>query len=576
MKKKKNKHDVPYGFLKKENGLMRIGDMKIGARLAYAFGIQFGLLIIATITGIIGTIITTASLNHIAAVTTPEVVASMAANRDIDNVYIAIAGMCSAKSPELKMQFKQDIDKTRESYKAEIDTLEKLETNDEGRTAIANFKKVIAEAKEVNNRIIELSLTGKDNEASAAYQNEGMKHARDLDSAGDLIVTYNEKRIAIRTAEARASQTISLVIFIGISILSGFVCILLGLVITRSITKPLSRGINFADDLSKGDLTQRLAVEQEDEVGKLAKSLNNMAENLKNRMKDISTSSSTLSASSGELSAVSAQLSANAEAMTAQSNTAASATEQANANVNNISSAAEEMSSGVSTVATAIEEMSASLNEVSKNCQKESQIAASANNQAKSTRELMDRLGVSSKEIGKVIEVINDIADQTNLLALNATIEAASAGDAGKGFAVVANEVKELAKQTAQATEQISKQIEEMQASTGSAVTAIEEITKIIEQINSISYTIVSSVEEQTATVNEIAKNVGGASLAATEIAKNVGESAKGLSDVSINIQGVSRSATDTAGGIQNIKQSSQDLARLAGNFQKIVAQFKV
>ena len=179
------------------------------------------------------------------------------------------------------------------------------------------------------------------------------------------------------------------------------------------------------------------------------------------------------------------------------------------------------MSAGVSSVATAIEEMSASLNEVSKNCQKESQIAASASNQAKSTRDLMDRLGVSSKEVGKVIEVINDIADQTNLLALNATIEAASAGDAGKGFAVVANEVKELAKQTAQATEQISRQIEEMQGSTTSAVAAIEEITKIIEQINAISHTIVSSVEEQTSTVNEIAKSISGASQAATEIARN-------------------------------------------------------
>ena len=127
--------------------------------------------------------------------------------------------------------------------------------------------------------------------------------------------------------------------------------------------------------------------------------------------------------------------------------------------------------------------MSSSLNEVSKNCQKESQIAANANNQAKSTRDLMERLGVSSKEIGKVIEVINDIADQTNLLALNATIEAASAGEAGKGFAVVANEVKELAKQTAQATDQIGRQIEEMQNNTGNAVAAIEDITKIIEEI---------------------------------------------------------------------------------------------
>jgi methyl-accepting chemotaxis protein len=220
--------------------------------------------------------------------------------------------------------------------------------------------------------------------------------------------------------------------------------------------------------------------------------------------------------------------------------------------------------------------MSSSLNEVSKNCQKESQIASNANSQAKSTRDMMERLGVSSKEIGKVIEVINDIADQTNLLALNATIEAASAGEAGKGFAVVANEVKELAKQTAQATDQIGRQIEEMQNNTTSAVTAIEEITKVIEEINSISHTIVSAVEEQSATVNEIAKTVGGASQAATEIAKNVGESAKGLVEVSSNIQGVNKAATDTAGGVANIRQSAQDLSKLALGLQKIVGQFKV
>jgi methyl-accepting chemotaxis protein len=220
--------------------------------------------------------------------------------------------------------------------------------------------------------------------------------------------------------------------------------------------------------------------------------------------------------------------------------------------------------------------MSSSLNEVAKNCQKESQIAANANNQAKSTRDLMERLGVSSKEIGKVIEVINDIADQTNLLALNATIEAASAVEAGNGFAVVANEVKELAKQTAQATDQIGRQIEEMQNNTGNAVAAIEEITKIIEEINSISNTIVAAVEEQSATVNEIAKSVGGASQAATEIAKNVGESAKGLIEVSSNIQGVNKAATDTASGIGQIKQSAQDLAALASGLQKIVGQFKI
>jgi methyl-accepting chemotaxis protein len=553
-----------------------LGNIKIGTRLLTAFGIFAALLLIETITGLVILANIGAQIHHITESNVPKLEAALGANGAIDNIFIAIGGMVITKNPELKNELKSEIDKSREDYVEHIAELEKLETNEEGKTCIANFKKAIADSKEANNRVMALSMAGKENEAGLLYQTDVRKHAKELDIAGDALRDYNDKRIAFRNAEAKNIMAFSRMIFIILSIVSVFLCILLGIIITRSIVKPLSLGVNFADSMAKGDLTQTLSIEQKDEVGLLAKSLNSMAGNFKDKMKEINGNSSTLSSAAEELSAVSTQLAANAEEMTSQSNTVASATEQATANVNNISAAAEEMSTGVSTVATAIEEMSSSLNEVAKNCQKESQIAANANNQAKSTRDLMERLGVSSKEIGKVIEVINDIADQTNLLALNATIEAASAGEAGKGFAVVANEVKELAKQTAQATDQIGRQIEEMQNNTGNAVAAIEEITKIIEEINSISNTIVAAVEEQSATVNEIAKSVGGASQAATEIAKNVGESAKGLVEVSSNIQGVNKAATDTAGGVGQIKQSAQDLASLASGLQKIVGQFKV
>jgi len=382
-----------------------------------------------------------------------------------------------------------------------------------------------------------------------------------------------EKNQYLRTAIGRNIGTI---VISGIFLLLIFVVI--SIFFIRWFTGRLSAVSEGIKDIAQGegDLRRRLTLGNNDEVGELAKWFNVFAEKLQNIIKEIVGNTQTLSSASEEFSSVTVQIANNMEKMTVQSNTVASATEQATANVNNISVAAEEMSTSVSTVATAIEEMSSSLTEVSKNCQKESNIATNANSHAKSTRELMERLGVSSREIGKVIDVINDIADQTNLLALNATIEAASAGEAGKGFAVVANEVKELAKQTAQATEQIGKRIEEMQGSTTSAVTAIEEITTIIDEINTISHTIVSAVEEQTATVNEIAKNMGGASQAATEIAKNVGESAKGLIEVSSNIQGVNKTATDTSSGIGDIKQSSQELAKLAAGLQKIVNQFKV
>jgi methyl-accepting chemotaxis protein len=171
--------------------------------------------------------------------------------------------------------------------------------------------------------------------------------------------------------------------------------------------------------------------------------------------------------------------------------------------------------------------------------------------------------------------MINHIADQTNLLALNATIEAASAGDAGKGFAVVANEVKELAKQTASATSEISRQIEGMQDSTNTAVTAIGRITSVIEEVNTISQTIVSAVEEQSATVNEIANNMSTARTASTEIARNVAESAKGLSEVSRTIQMVNTGVESTTQGVAQVNTSAGDLARLSAGLQKLVEQFR-
>ncbi len=189
-----------------------------------------------------------------------------------------------------------------------------------------------------------------------------------------------------------------------------------------------------------------------------------------------------------------------------------------------IGGSAEEMSSSVNTIASAIEQMSASLLEVAKGAGQAASIAQRAESNASKTREIVDNLGIAAKEIGKVIDVINNIASQTNLLAINATIEAASAGDAGKGFAVVANEVKELAKQSANATDDIRTRIDIIQSSTAAAVSAITEISEIIGELNQINNTIASAVEQQTATTNEISNSMGGAALAARTVSGSVNQ----------------------------------------------------
>ncbi len=263
-------------------------------------------------------------------------------------------------------------------------------------------------------------------------------------------------------------------------------------------------------------------------------------------LRTTSENASSLASSSEELTAVSQQMAGNAEETAAQANV--------------VSAASEQVSRNVASVATAAEEMQASIREISKNANDSARVAKNAVGVAQLTNETMKKLGESSLEIGNVIKVITSIAQQTNLLALNATIEAARAGEAGKGFAVVANEVKELAKQTAKATEEISQKIEGMQGVTKGAVTAIEEIGAIIDQINDISNSIASAVEEQTVTTNEIGRSVT--------------EAAQGVNDIARNIGGVATAARNTTHGANDTRSASLELSEMAARLQASVSKF--
>ncbi len=270
-------------------------------------------------------------------------------------------------------------------------------------------------------------------------------------------------------------------------------------------------------------------------------------ESLKVTFAGVTQNAQALGAASEELSANSQQMVSNAEETATQAGV--------------VSAAAEQVSKNVQTVATGTEEMSASIKEIAKNAQDAAKVAATAVKAAETTNATVTKLGESSAEIGKVIKVITSIAQQTNLLALNATIEAARAGEAGKGFAVVANEVKELAKETAKATEDISQKIEAIQSDTKSAVTAIAEISTVINKINDYQNTIASAVEEQTATTNDISRNVA--------------EAAKGSSEIAQNITGVAQAAKSTTVGANDTQQASAELAKMAAELQRLANQSK-
>ena len=366
--------------------------------------------------------------------------------------------------------------------------------------------------------------------------------------AADWATEANERMEKIEGTLLSSAQHTS--VTMGIFALVGIaVSLVVSFMIARSITAPLRRTVLMIKDVAQGegDLTARLEVKSTDEVGEVCMWFNTFIEKLEGIIRSIGKNTQGLAGSAEELTSVSHQMSSNSEETAAQANV--------------VSAASEQVSKNVQTVAAGAEEMGASIKEISKSTSEAARVAKEAVEVAEKTNQTITKLGESSAEIGNVIKVITSIAEQTNLLALNATIEAARAGEAGKGFAVVANEVKELAKQTGDATEDISAKIGAIQHDTQGAVAAIQQISGIINQVNDIANTIASAVEEQSVTTNEMSRNVT--------------EAAKGSTEIVQNITGVAQAAQSTASGATQTQAAAQELARLASELQSAVGQFK-
>ncbi|MFQ5559152.1 MAG: methyl-accepting chemotaxis protein, partial [Nitrospinota bacterium] len=350
-----------------------------------------------------------------------------------------------------------------------------------------------------------------------------------------ILAAEIEEEEAIETTR-EIKQFISLMLVAVIAIVVG-----LAILVARGITTPILRAVGIANQLAKGDLTIQIDVKEKDERGEFFKALKNMVEGLKKVVVEVRNASVEVkSESQQKLTPLSTKMNESMATVGMKSTEIVKSSSQVSENIKQVASLSEDVSGSVNMVASSIEEMSSSLSKVAKNCARESEIASDANTQGQKAEEIMGRLSISSQEIGKVLEVIKTIAEQTNLLALNATIEAASAGEAGRGFAVVASEVKELARQTASATEEIRQKVEEIQDSTKNAAVALGEVSKVVEEVSSISNTIAASVEEQSATTLEITKSVASSSLGATNISERIGKAAGAVAEISVNIQDVS------------------------------------
>jgi methyl-accepting chemotaxis protein len=348
--------------------------------------------------------------------------------------------------------------------------------------------------------------------------------------------------------------------------------------IARRISTPIIRASEMLKDIAQGegDLTVRLDVVSKDEVGEMANWFNVFIEKLQGIIQKIAENAAKLDSSSTELAAISKQMSAGAEQASGKAVTVAAASEEMTTNMGSVAAAMEQASTNVGMVASAVEEMTATIQEIAQSTEKARDITSQAVNRASTASGKVSELGQAAQEIGKVIEAITEISEQVNLLALNATIEAARAGEAGKGFAVVANEIKELARQTSNATDEIKERVAGIQSSTEGTVAEITGITTVVNEVNETVSTIATAVEEQSVTTREIASNISQASTGLGEVNENVSQSSSVSSEITSDIADVTQTSGEISNSSSQVNMSADELSRLANQLNELVNTFKV
>lgn len=369
---------------------------------------------------------------------------------------------------------------------------------------------------------------------------------------------------------ARIIIILSLITIIAVAIIS--------FLIGKNISSPIIKMTETLKDISEGegDLTARIDLKSRDELGLMANFFNQFVKKLHATISNLTENISELTDSTQELSSISGSMSASAKQMTDKSETVAVAAEKMSSTMTSVSAAAEQSSSNINMVSDSAKEMTSTINEIALSTEKTSQSSNHAVTRTQEASSNIEKLSHEAQEIGRVLETINDISEQTNLLALNATIEAARAGDAGKGFAVVAGEIKDLARQTAEATFEIKERVNGIQNSTSLTVSAIEEIISEINRVNQMISTVASAVEEQSATTQEIASNVSQAALGIDDATENVSQTSSVAAEISQDIVMVDNSAKDILNSSSMVDSSVNNLTQLSEKLSKLVGQFKI